>query len=451
MHGGFSILTEAIQYAEMGYPVFPCFPGAKNPLTENGLLAATTDEKQITDWWTKWPDANIAIRTDGYVVIDIDIDDSSWLGDQDDRWTDLATAPSARTPRGGRHLWFRSPPGKTYRNTQKRLAMSVDTRAIGGYVLVPPSQVGGVNYQWMPGFELTIPPDQLPLPPIWLILQLDRIAVTPIVVSGTAGDGRRIAQGERDGTLASYAGTMRRVGMTQKEIAAALHQINADRCDPPVNQCDIERISKSVARYLPADEPQVEASKDFPLFSLDEGAVLYPRIRPPIIHGLLRRGETMNVIAAAKTGKSWMVNGMAISLVLGEPWLGMFDTIGGKVLIIDNELHPETIVSRFNYIRNRRGTNDPRIGQSVMFASLRGKQADIHAIRKRLDKVPPGEFSLIIVDALYKTLPAGTDENSNVDMSELYSTIDAFANVMYRFGSVARSSTACSNDIPAGT
>ena len=37
-------------------------------------------------------------------------------------------------------------------------------------------------------------------------------------------------------------------------------------------------------------------------------------INPPLIHGLLREGETMNVIAAPKTGKSWLVLNLALAM-----------------------------------------------------------------------------------------------------------------------------------------
>ena len=68
-------------------------------------------------------------------------------------------------------------------------------------------------------------------------------------------------------------------------------------------------------------------------------------MRPPVIHGLLREGETMNVIAAPKTGKSWLVLNLSLSVVTSLPWLG-FNTEPGNVLLIDNELHPETLGDR---------------------------------------------------------------------------------------------------------
>jgi hypothetical protein len=35
------LLRAALHYAELGYAVFPCVPGRKEPLTKNGFLDAT--------------------------------------------------------------------------------------------------------------------------------------------------------------------------------------------------------------------------------------------------------------------------------------------------------------------------------------------------------------------------------------------------------------------------
>src|SRR5262245_9841604 len=58
-------LRAALFYAKnLGWPVFPVKPKSKKPpLTSNGCLDATTDEKQIREWWKKWPEANVAVRT----------------------------------------------------------------------------------------------------------------------------------------------------------------------------------------------------------------------------------------------------------------------------------------------------------------------------------------------------------------------------------------------------
>ena len=48
-----TMFEAALQYARSGIPVFPCNPLDKKPLTPNGFYDATTDEAQITAWWTQ--------------------------------------------------------------------------------------------------------------------------------------------------------------------------------------------------------------------------------------------------------------------------------------------------------------------------------------------------------------------------------------------------------------
>ena len=65
----------ALSYAARGLAVFPLVPGAKRPLTRNGLKDATTETALLTAWWTLNPDAGIGIRTgkiSGVAVLDVD-------------------------------------------------------------------------------------------------------------------------------------------------------------------------------------------------------------------------------------------------------------------------------------------------------------------------------------------------------------------------------------------
>ncbi len=67
---------EAAQaYARVGWPVFPCHPGSKEPATLHGFLDASTDERQIRQWWRRDPERNVAIATGapGPDVVDVDV------------------------------------------------------------------------------------------------------------------------------------------------------------------------------------------------------------------------------------------------------------------------------------------------------------------------------------------------------------------------------------------
>jgi hypothetical protein len=248
-----ALAAAARRYAELGYPVFPCAPDQKVPLTEHGFRDASVDPDQVDRWWAQHPAANVGIATEGLVVVDVDGADNPWPADDPDRALDLAGAPLAQTPRAGRHVWFRQPAGRRWRCTEGRLADKVDTRADGGYVVVPPSVVEGRPYRWAPGLALDDSPEHLSEPPGWLVAALDALLNPPsgpeAACPSTESNG--IPQGHRNAALARLAGTMRRVGMTRSEIAAALQCVNRDRCRPPLPEPEVERVAASVARYDP--------------------------------------------------------------------------------------------------------------------------------------------------------------------------------------------------------
>ncbi len=168
-------LEVALEYAALGYKVFPCKAGQKIPATKNGRNDATTNPEQIEAWWKAWPEANIGLATDGLMVIDIDGPENPWPENPDDAIA-LASAPTSCTPSGGKHHVFRQPEGKAYRSTAGRLAKAVDTRADGGYIVVPPSRLAdGGQYAWIEGLELDQALEDLPEPPAWLLAQLDAL------------------------------------------------------------------------------------------------------------------------------------------------------------------------------------------------------------------------------------------------------------------------------------
>jgi Protein of unknown function (DUF3987)/RepB DNA-primase from phage plasmid/Primase C terminal 1 (PriCT-1) len=63
--------------------------------------------------------------------------------------------------------------------------------------------------------------------------------------------GERIASGGRNNELTSIGGTMRRRGLEEEEIAAALLAVNERRCDPPLGEAEVRAIAHSLAGYRP--------------------------------------------------------------------------------------------------------------------------------------------------------------------------------------------------------
>ena len=144
------VLRTALACAELGWPVFPCQPGQKIPATEHGYLDATTDPAQIRAWFTSHPDRNLAVATGapGPDVLDIDYRGPAGSGFpaltrlRDAGLLDGAAA-RVRTPGRGLHIYFAG----TSQRSGHLPAAHIDFLAVGGYVLVPPSNAGGRPYQ----------------------------------------------------------------------------------------------------------------------------------------------------------------------------------------------------------------------------------------------------------------------------------------------------------------
>lgn len=273
------LLTAALRYAELGYPVFPCWPGSKKPVTEHGFKDASIDPARIEAWWAKHPTANIGLAAEGLLVVDIDGADNPWPGDPD-RSADLASAGAvARTPRGGRHYLFRRPAGVNWKCSTGRIARGVDIRTDGGYIVAAPSEIHEGPYRWADALELDDRLEQLPDPPAWLVADLDRLATgSPTlahVAGGDAGetDANAIPVGQRNGTLARLAGSMRRVGMSAAEIAAAIQRVNQDRCRPPLPEREVEQIAASIAKYEPEAVPVALAEDHYQQNQLAEDEI----------------------------------------------------------------------------------------------------------------------------------------------------------------------------------
>lgn len=253
-NGHYPRVEYALYYASRGWQVFPIKPGTKDePLCKWGM-EATTDKDKIQSWWSMRPDANIGIATGArskLVVLDIDKgkEGDDTLLDLESEHGKLPNTIESITGSGGRHILFEHP-GVKILNQAGKLGPGVDVRGDGGYIVAPPSiHPNGNRYEW----ELSSLPRQTELAkmPDWLIeLCRDKHDQrTPVTVSNNG----HIHDGQRNATLTSMAGTMRRKGFDYAAIYAALLEENIAKCQPALDEKEIERIAKSVSRYDPAE------------------------------------------------------------------------------------------------------------------------------------------------------------------------------------------------------
>jgi hypothetical protein len=160
--------------------------------------------------------------------------------------------------------------------------------------------------------------------------------------------------------------------------------------------------------------------------TLAEMEASFQGLNKPLIHGLLREGETMNIIAAPKVGKSWLVNSLSISIASGLDWLG-FKIDSGRVLLIDNELHENTTTYRYKEVSKAMEFETRFYNKNLTNISLRGHLQDLHALKGLFAEFRPALFKVIIIDAFYRILPDGTDENDNGAIAKLYNSLDIYA------------------------
>lgn len=279
-------LAHAIQYAQLGFKVFPCHSCisgvctcgrldcssvGKHPLTPHGVKDATTDADAIRAWWERWPFANIAIATGfGKWVLDVDPKHGglATLADLEAQHGALPQTLTARTGSDGRHNWFR---GEGVRNAVG-VCPGIDVRGEGGYVIVPPSLHKSANaYAWMTPLDTPVAE-----PPAWLLVLLPsfregnaqsqgeaRPDLTPSRLSTptlTFSEGIGFAehpgaeQGKRQDTLMRLLG----IALSKGENVSSIQSEAlawAKRCAPPYPEQEVmRRLSALLSKRLSKGE-----------------------------------------------------------------------------------------------------------------------------------------------------------------------------------------------------
>lgn len=206
-----------------------------------------------------WPDANIAVATgekSGFIVVDVDPEKGGFASMRAliSTYGQLIEKVYQNTGGGGWHILFKHP-GIRIGNVQnsQKLGAGVDVRGDGGYIVITPSlHQSGKRYSW--GTEH----NELPDAPTWLL----EILRSPESHTGYSAIGD-IPEGQRNNTLASLAGVMRRRGMSETAILAALKAENLARCAPPLDDLSVERTARSIARYTPEAPISAASAPDY--------------------------------------------------------------------------------------------------------------------------------------------------------------------------------------------
>jgi hypothetical protein len=402
---GNATVTTATSYRERGWSPIPLKIRSKEPKLSKGhpFLSRKATDEEFARFDFRHNVGIVTGKVSGVIVLD---DDDGGATLKENGWNIPAT-PTVRTKRG--HQYFFRCPDEGFPTFD--VSEKLEVRGDGAYVVAPPSvHPSGHVYEWV------ISPDDAELAnlPGWLIEQAKRRGRRP-----RAEDvGEEIRDGSRNKTLTSVAGSLRRRGLDEASIYAALLGINAEKCKPPLPEDEVLKIARSVSRYEPGSEPPYDSDSEpasenggaktvNPLLA---GRVLLREamergIEPPgeLEPGVLLRGKVHQIFSAAGLGKTMLAL-----------WLVKRCIDRSQVVVyFDDENGPRTISERLQDM----GADPARVDEHLYYLPFPSLPMTQEAKRNYVALLEELRPDLVVFDSWINFLAgAGLNENENTDI-----------------------------------
>lgn len=439
-----SKLQHALALAARGFAVFPIKPGAKSPPLLNGWpQKATSDPDEIRSFWLAVPEANVGVHCKDLVVLDVD----PKKGGDDavaalDAIYGIPDTLVARTPSGGRHMYFRGGP---VANGVDVLGRGLDVRSTGGYVVAPGSETQDGSYAWEHDREIAPAPE-------WLVLKLGTVVPkTTTPASAVPDASAEVVERARQwlvGQLPAFEGQggdartfavacgLRDQGVSQEQALELMPLWNAT-CVPPWDEDALAVKIANAYRYaenpagakaaLPSDFPVVEVpTRDVRktalsrALSLSQFANQEHRGAGYVVKGLLQRRSYASVYGAPGEGKTFVMLDLAYSVAAGRSWME-HKVHAGPVLYLAFE-GTGGLVKRAQALRQKYGQADVPLfiaGASMNLRERAGRE-ELGSLMAEL----PDKPVLVVVDTFARAL-CGGDENSAQDVGAFNAAIAA--------------------------
>jgi len=246
-------LKAAIGYLKRGWSIVAVAPRAKRPIVRwEPFQHEPPSEDQLEQWFKRWPDANLAVVTgevSGLVVLDVDPrhGGKESLAALESRHGKLPETIESITGGGGRHLFF-AHPGREVRN-RVGIMPGIDLRGDGGTIVLPPSvHPSGKRYRWKRGHA----PGDRPIAPLPIWLEISRLAGDEFqghpLAYWRALARKDVREGERNSTIASFAGHLFWHGVDPDVILELMLAWNRVRCGPPLPDDEVIDTVNSIGK-----------------------------------------------------------------------------------------------------------------------------------------------------------------------------------------------------------
>jgi len=225
-----------------GWAVIPIGANKKPLIAWKKFQKVKPTEKEVKEWFAKYPTANLAVitgRISNLTVIDVDLRHGGSNAD----FCNLNTV-AVRTG-GGFHYYF------AYKEGIKNgvgLKQGIDVRSEGGYVICPPSMhQSGKKYEWIKDPEKGAPIATLPdLVKGWTKESIKKSTDSPSSWNSEVLSG--VQEGSRNAAAASYIGKLLKrfkKDEWETEVWPLALAINAKN-NPPLSELELKSTFESI-------------------------------------------------------------------------------------------------------------------------------------------------------------------------------------------------------------
>ena len=120
-----------------------------------------------------------------------------------------------------------------------------------------------------------------------------------------------------------------------------------------------------------------------------------------IVEGLCTKGECAIVSGSSKSGKSYLMTNLAITIASGGLWLGRFPCTKSRVLYLNGENQIDDARARFHAVFNAMGA-DPDQCEQITMICADGAMRTIQSLKKCLiAEITDHNYGVVLLDPMY--------------------------------------------------
>lgn len=400
----------------------------KSPLVrwrEYAKRLPTTDE--VRQWWTRWPDAGVAIITGGISKLVVaDFDGVSPTPD----WPDTFTVKSP----AGEHRYYTLAPGEIGKQGTNVYGEHVDSRGEGGYIIAAPTvRVDDGVYFVVDEREPTWRPAQMirqseTLGPFErAVTEHQERWVGELLANGARHSSAKTNQlvGRND-ALTRLTGYFAGKGIEEDVTMVMLGEWALTKCTPPM---DLDEAATTIAStYQTARRRQVEEERQ-----VNPEVKAVDETQPPVrflsltdfrakygghevewlIDGWVPKATILFAVSPPECFKSWLVGEMAAAIATKRPMFSATEVVErGPVLYMQQEDHHGQTAGRLTVQVSAKqlpghgmfellppGSDDIYVQEDRDFHFE--NKAAIARLEAKIEEVRP---ALVIIDPLYQAV-----------------------------------------------